>query len=92
MSLLPKKFPFQQSSINGIKNIEDVKRVFGDFAKEFDRLYSKLYDSIESGGMSTSNWDIREATALDVTNGDAKVAGNLIAKHKTNGTKREFEQ
>ena len=92
MSLLPKKFSFQQTSINGIKTIEDVKRVLGSFTNEFDRWYSKLYDSLEAGGMSTSNWDIKEATSLDVTNGDAKVAGNLIARHKTNGTKREFEQ
>ena len=88
---MPRKFPFQQSSIKGIKTLEDAKRVIGDLAREIDRWYSKIYDNIESGGMSTSNWNIREATALDVTNGDAKVAGNLIAEHKTNGTKREFE-
>ena len=91
MSLLPRKFPFQQSSINGIKTVEDAKRVFGDFAREFERWYSKLYDSMEAGGMSTSAWRVKEATALDVTNGDAKAAGNLIVEHKLNGTKREFE-
>ncbi len=91
MSLLPKKFAFQQSSINDVKNLDDMKRVFGDFVTEFNRWYGKLYDRIEAGGMSTSNWDIREATAADVTAGNAKVKGNLIVKHKTTGTDYEHE-
>ncbi len=39
----------------------------------------------------TNNWVIEEANAVDVTNGLAKVAGDLIVRHKTTGTKREFE-
>lgn len=90
-SLLPRKIPFQRSSINGVKNLDDMKRVFEDWVDASDRLYDKLYDRIEAGGMSTSNWDIREATAADVADGNAVVVGNLLAKHKTNGTRHEFE-
>lgn len=53
--------------------------------------YRRIYDSIESGGMSTKSWSVREATAADVTAGDAAVAGNLIVVHKTSGTKFEHE-
>ena len=41
---------------------------------------------------STANWVIEEASAADVTAGDAKVAGDLIIKHKTGGTKEELEK
>ena len=37
------------------------------------------------------NWTLREATAADVSNDDAKVVGDLIMEHKTNGTKDEWE-
>ncbi len=40
----------------------------------------------------SSNWIIEEASAADVTAGLAKVAGDLIIRHKTSGTKKEFEQ
>lgn len=39
----------------------------------------------------TPNWFVREATAADVTAGNARAVGNLIVEHKTNGTKHEFE-
>jgi hypothetical protein len=39
----------------------------------------------------TNNWIIEEANAADVTVGRAKVAGDLIIRHKTNGTKYEYE-
>ncbi len=39
----------------------------------------------------TSNWVIEEATAADVTAGLAKVAGDLIIRHKTTCTKEEIE-
>ncbi len=39
----------------------------------------------------TTNWVIEEANAADVAAGLAVVAGNLIVRHKVNGTKHEFE-
>lgn len=90
-SLLPKKFSFQQSSINDVKGLNDMKRVFGDFVMEFNKWYPKLYDHIEAGGASTSNWDFKESTAADVAAGNAKAVGNALIKHKTKGTKHEFE-
>jgi len=39
----------------------------------------------------TSNWVIEEANAADVSAGRAKVAGDLIIRHKTEGTKNEYE-
>lgn len=39
----------------------------------------------------TTNWVIEESNAADVTAGLAKETGDLIIRHKTNGTKREFE-
>ena len=50
-----------------------------------------IYDFAESGGASTPNWNMREATAADVTAGEAQAAGNLIIEHKVNKTRREFE-
>ncbi len=39
----------------------------------------------------TTNWILEEANDADVVAGLAKVAGDLILLHKTNGTKREWE-
>lgn len=91
MSKLPKEWSFDRGAIDRIKNIDDVKRMFTSIIRELDLWYSQIYDQIENGGMSTPNWDIREATAADVTAGNAKVKGNLIVKHKTSGAKDEFE-
>ena len=67
MSRLPKKLPFQESSINGIKDLDDMKRVFGDYVRASNELYDKLYDNIENGGFETNSWRVHEATAEDVT-------------------------
>ena len=91
MSLLPKKIPFKQSSIDDVKSLEDMKRVFKEYVKQIDDLYSKIRDNVENGGSETQNWSWREATALDVIDGKAKVKGNLIVLHKTSGKKHEFE-
>lgn len=50
-----------------------------------------IWNFVESGGSSTANWNIREATAADVTAGQAQAVGNLIVEHKANGTRHEFE-
>ena len=54
--------------------------------------HKRAFGHAEGGGTSTVNWNIREATALDVTNGVATAAGNLLIEHKINGTKREIQQ
>ncbi len=39
----------------------------------------------------TEDWIVEQADAADVTAGLAVVAGDLIIRHKTNGTKHEHE-
>jgi len=49
-------------------------------------------DVVQGGtAAETPNWFVREATAMDVTAGNAKAVGNLIVLHKTDGTKYEYE-
>ncbi len=45
MSKLPKKLPFDTTSIRGIKSIEDVKQVLETFFKDFDKLWALMMDS-----------------------------------------------
>lgn len=67
MSLISETFAFQESSIESIKDIDDMKRVFKDFVREFNRWYAKFYDNVENGGFQTKTWRAHEATAADVT-------------------------
>lgn len=83
MSLLPKNFPFQESSINDVKDLDDMKRVFGDFVKEFFRWYAKLYDNIENGGFETNSWRVKEAFD-DATYAPA-ITGDLLFQRKIAG-------
>ena len=39
----------------------------------------------------TENWTVKESETVDVNADDAHATGNLIVKHKTGGTVREFE-
>ncbi len=91
MTSVPQLIPFQRGAIDDIQDIDDAKRWLKDFVLQLDTWWISVFDQIENGGMSTPNWDIREATAADVTAGDAKVKGNLIVIHKTNGARDEFE-
>ena len=84
MSNLPKKFAFQESSINGVKNLEDMKRVFADFVKEFNRWYDKYFDNIENGGFETNTWRGHEATADDLESGKYQL-GDLLIQRKIAG-------
>jgi len=59
--------------------------------KMLDEFYALLRDHIENGGMGTSNWDVKEATAADVVSGDANTVGDLMVKHKTTGVEHLFE-
>ncbi len=92
MSKMPKTPFFDLAALDRIKSVEDVIEWLKKYNRDFLVLYKKLFNQIENGGASTANWNVREATAADVTAGKAKVAGDLIVEHKTNGTKREFEQ
>ena len=91
MSLLPKKIPIDRKGIESIKNIKDMKQWLGSFIRTVDQWYEKMFNHIESGGMSTADWNIRQATDLDVTDGNAQAAGNLLIEHKTTGKKAEHE-
>ena len=70
---------------------DDSKNWLKRLLRRLDFIYRIMRDQIELGGTLTKNWEIREATAADVTAGDAAAVGNLIVRHKTNGTKFEFE-
>ena len=70
---------------------KDSKSWLKRLLRRLDFIYRTMRDQIELGGTSTQNWEIREATAADVTAGDSVAVGNLIVRHKTNGTKFEFE-
>ncbi len=70
---------------------DDSKNWLKRLLRRLDFIYRIMRDQIELGGTLTKNWEIREATAADVTAGDSVAVGNLIVRHKTNGTKFEFE-
>ena len=70
---------------------DDTKNWLTRLLRRLDFIYRTMRDQIELGGTSTQNWEIREATAADVTAGDSVAVGNLIVRHKTNGTRFEFQ-
>lgn len=76
------RLPIADSEKHWLKNLVD----------ELQKAYRRTRENIAAGGASTANWDIRDATAADVTAGEARAAGNLLMYHKTNGTKHEIEQ
>ena len=83
MSLLPRKFPFQESSISRVKNIKDMIRVFKEFVRAFTQWYDKYFDHVESGGFQTASWRVVEA--LDDTTYPPAVTGDLIFQRKISG-------
>ena len=95
MSRLPKKM-----LLPDFNNLKAIAK--SDFERQLVQWIHSLYDMLqknhqnildfaEAGGMSTADWDIKQATAADVANGDAVAAGNLLTVHKTSGTKSEIE-
>ncbi len=68
MSKLEPKFPFMESSIEGVKDLDDMKRVFKDFVKAHSVWYAKYYDNVENGGFETNSWRTDEQE-----NGDLKL-------------------
>ena len=91
MSKLPKSMQLDEVGIGRISVKDDSKNWLKRLLRRLDFIYRIMRDQIELGGTSTQNWEIREATAADVTAGDSVAVGNLIVRHKTNGTKYEFE-
>lgn len=85
------RIPIDRSTIENMKTVDDVKQWLRRFIVNLDEWVATIYDNIENGGLGTPNWNVKEATAADVTAGNAVAAGNLIVEHKTEGTKHEFE-
>ena len=83
MSRIPRKFPFQESLISGIKNTKDMVKVFADFVRVFTRWYDKYFDQVENGGFETNSWRVVEALD-DVTYAPAET-GDLIFQRKIAG-------
>lgn len=88
---LPSKPQIDTAAIRSIKDMKDVRQWLTNYTTAMDKYFRLLKDTIDNFGMGTADWDIRQASADDVTNGDAAVAGNLIVIHKTSGRKGEFE-
>jgi len=87
---LPKRLAIERSKLTTITTVKDLVLWLKSFLRELDTYILKSYSQAEFGETSFSNWSIREATPLDVTDGKATVAGNLIITHNTTGTKYEF--
>lgn len=85
-SKLPKKLAIDRISIKGLTSVKDIVLWLVDYVRALDNFYGLLRDHIESGGMGTPNWDVKEAKAADVTDGNANTVGDLMFKHKTTGS------
>lgn len=91
MSKLPKSQELDEVGIGRLSVKKDTKDWLTRLLRRLDKVFRAMRDQIELGGMLTQNWEIRESTAADVTAGDSAAVGNLIVRHKTNGTRHEFE-
>ncbi|MEE9354741.1 MAG: hypothetical protein V3U75_04050 [Methylococcaceae bacterium] len=91
MSKLPKSMQLDEVGIGRLSVKEDTKSWLVRLLRRLDLIYRAMRDQIELGGSSTEDWEIRQSNAADVTAGDSVAVGNLIVRHKTNGTKFEFE-
>ena len=90
-SRISKRIVIQRNAIGQLKTPKEIAEWLDKLVKALDKWTEEVYDHIENGGLGTPNWNIREATAVDVVDDNAKVAGNLIIEHKVTGNKREFE-
>lgn len=91
MSNLPKSMQLDEIGIGRLSVKQDTKTWLVRLLRRLDLIYRAMRDQIELGGALTKDWEIRQSTAEDVTAGDSAAVGNLIVRHKTNGTKFEFE-
>ncbi len=88
---LPSKPQIDTAALRNLKTVADVQQWLINYTTAMDKYFRLLKDTIDNFGMGTADWNIRQATADDVTDGNAAVAGNLLVENKTTGTKREFE-
>lgn len=91
MSKLPKSMQLDEVGIGRLSVKDDTKNWLVRLLRRLDLIYRAMRDQIELGGTLTKNWEIRESDAADVTAGDSVAVGNLIFRHKTNGTRFELE-
>ena len=91
MSKLQKSMQLDEVGIGRLPVKEATKTWLTRLLRRLDFVYRTMRDQIELGGTLTKNWEIRESTAEDVTAGDSAAVGNLIVRHKVNGTRFEFE-
>ena len=91
MSRTANTLRLNRSGIETLPVKEEVKVWLRNLVDELDENNKLVRDFLEAGGFATKSWRGREATAADVTAGDAAAEGNLITVHKTSGTKREVE-
>jgi hypothetical protein len=92
MSRLPNATGYDSIGIKKINSFETLREWLERHLDQMELLYRLSHGDITgSTAAETPNWKVREATAADVTAGNAHVAGNLIVIHKTSGTKHEFQ-
>lgn len=92
MSFIRRKLGLDRIGIKKILTIADVRLYLDRMIVTLEENHKFVRDAIVgSTAAETSNWKIREATAADVTAGEATAVGNLIVIHKTSGMKHEFE-
>ncbi len=73
----------------GIHNLP-VKQEVKDFLFQlFDNLeeaHDEVFEHAEAGPLKTKDWEIKEAVAGDVTDGNANSVGDLMFTHRTTGS------
>lgn len=92
MARLRRTLGIDRVGIERMATVGDVQGWLRKFAVLLEDNYRLQLDAfLGSTAAETPNWFVREATAADVTAGQARTVGNLLIEHKTNGTKHEFE-
>ncbi len=92
MSTIPKRIGLDKIGIKMIFKFPELQVYLTRMVEILENNNRQYHDAILGSTLGeTPNWFMREATADDVTNSQARVVGNLIVLHKTNGTKFEFE-
>lgn len=91
MSLLRKSLNLARAEIKKIDKFTaqdgtGLQEWLDEFCVKLENNHKALYNHVEAGGMRTKSWDIKEATAKDVADGNANAVGDLMIKHKTTGT------
>lgn len=88
---LPIKPQRDTAALRRIKTVDDLRQWLITDTITMEKYFRLLKDTIDNFGMGTADWDIRQATADDVTQGDATVKDNLIIISKRTGRKAEYE-